>query len=218
MHKIALILAGGEGKRIGGEKPQKIFLGKPLIFWAIKPYLELKLPIWVSVKNKKQKEKIIKALSPLNIPQESVYFVCDLSTYSHLGPLSGIYSAMKSASKDTLFVVSAVDQPLITKDVIKNLFTLGEIFLNFSIVFKKDSSLEPFPGIYPASLIFQLETFIQKNPKKSLKAFLNYLYRKNFLVISENWNIVDKRGVFFTNINTLEDLKRAEGCFSQQKI
>lgn len=218
MKKIALVLAGGKGTRIGGKKPLKYLKGKPLIFWAIKPYLELNLPLWISIRDLAQREEIISLFNSLNLSIKELEFLLDLSPYEGLGPISGLYSAMQRASKETLFIISAVDQPFIPKEVVEHLLLLGQIFLNFSIVFKREGPPEPFPGVYPSSLSYELKEFLEKNTKRSMKDYLNFLLSKNLLVLSDFWRKIDFRSFLFYNINTLEELIEAEECFSQVKI
>ncbi|MFN4132429.1 MAG: molybdenum cofactor guanylyltransferase [Caldimicrobium sp.] len=218
MKKIALVLAGGKGERIGGNKPFKYLKGKPLIFWALKPYLELNLPIWISLRDSAQKKEIITLLSSLSLPIKDFDFLLDSPLYKGMGPISGLYSAMVKASKDTIFIVSAVDQPFILKEAVEYLLFLGEIFLNFSIVFIKEDAPEPFPGVYPSSLLHELKEFLEKNKSKSMKGFLHFLLKKNLLVFSDFWHKIDFKGYLFYNINTIEELKEAEACFFQEKI
>ncbi len=217
MQKIALLLAGGKGERIGGNKPWKIFCGKPLLYWAIKPYFELELPLWISVRNLKQREEISSLLNTLFKPSLNPNFIIDEPPYAGLGPLSGIYAAMRRTFLPTLFIVSAVDQPFITPQAIKHLLNLGEFFLNLGVIFKRDQDFEPFPGIYPSSLSLELKCFLDRSSSKSLKGFLKALYEKNLLVQSTFWRIIDPKGLLFSNINTLKELKEAEECFSQAK-
>lgn len=65
MKKFGLILAGGKGKRIGGNKPLKVLAGKPLLYWALKPYLQMNIPILISVEAKEQKEVLKDSLEKI---------------------------------------------------------------------------------------------------------------------------------------------------------
>ncbi|MFN3406311.1 MAG: molybdenum cofactor guanylyltransferase [Caldimicrobium sp.] len=213
MKTIALILAGGKGERIGGKKPLKTLAGEPLIYWALYPYYKLNLPLWISVRSEEQKREISNTLAALGVSPSSLVFVLDHPRYEGLGPLSGLYAAMENTKAQTLFVVSAVDQPFISKEIIAYLLSLGEIFFSFSIVFKGKNSLEPFPGVYPSVLLPEVQIFLNTQKKKSIKGFLNHCLTKNLLFISDFWSKIDYNGLLFKNINTLEDLREAEECF-----
>ncbi|MFN3505724.1 MAG: molybdenum cofactor guanylyltransferase [Caldimicrobium sp.] len=213
MKKVALILAGGKGERIGGKKPLKELAGKPLLYWAIYPYYKLNLPIWISVRTEDQEREFSKTLASLGFQPSSFEFIFDHSMYEGLGPLSGIYSAMQRSDASTLFVVSAADQPFIPKEIVRYLLSLGEIFFSFSIVFKGKDSLEPFPGVYPSTLLSEVQSFLKDASKKSVKGLINFLLRKKLLFISDFWHKIEKYGLLFYNVNTLEELREAEECF-----
>lgn len=214
-----LILAGGEGKRIGGKKPLKLLCGKPLIFWALKPYLSEGLEVFISVKDKTQEEEIKKALSFENLPWEKIQFIFDEKSFLGKGPLCGLLSGMKACKETTYLLVSACDQPFLTKEIF---IPLLEKINNKSqgawvAVYKVDEKIEPLPGIYSSYLTEKLEEFLFQSSKPSFKAFLEYLALQNLLVFSEYSSKIENIFSPFFNINFTKDLNTAEKCFYHLK-
>lgn len=214
----AIILAGGEGKRIGGDKPLKILNGKPLIYWATKPFIDLKLDIAISVRDKKQKAKIERMLRDLDLPSKKIEFFEDPDDLEIRGPLAGIFQAMRLMPRDFLLVVSAVDQPLINPVLISELVKIGNLLVSFAVVCEYKGTLEPLPGLYPCSLFPELKHFAEFYPKHSLMGFLSYLSSKKLLGTIKNWNKLGLNSTNFANINTLEDLTRLESWLSQKEL
>ena len=209
-----LILAGGKGSRLGGKKAITPFLGKPLIYWIFKILREFSFPIYISVKDETQEEEIKKELIKEKIKLDEMVFIKDL--YPEIeGPLSGIISALKLFSEKEAFLVLAVDQPLISKNFLNYLELLSYIFCNQFVKVSKDKEkINPFPGVYPCTLKREIETFLLNSPKKSLFRLFQYLIANQSIFFIENEEKIEVET--FININTLEDLKRAEICFSQK--
>lgn len=209
-----LILAGGKGSRLGGKKAIRSLLEKPLIYWVFQKLKDFSSPIYISVKDENQEKEIKKELIKEKIKPDEMVFIKDL--YPEIeGPLSGIISALKLFSEKEAFLVVAVDQPLINKNFLDYLSILSYIFCNqFLIVCRGKEKIKPFPGIYPCSLRTEIETFLFNSPKKSLFRLFQYLHDNQKILYIENDNKIGYEN--FININTLEELKRVEKCFSQK--
>lgn len=209
-----LILAGGKGSRLGGKKATQILLKKPLIYWVFQKLKDLFSPIYISVKDKTQETEIVEALIKEKIKLDEIIFIKDL--YPEIeGPLSGIVSALKTFSEKEALLVVAVDQPLIKKEFLEYLCNLSYIFCNnFLIVNKGKEKIRPFPGVYPCSLKEEIENFLLNSPKKSLFRLFQHLASKNQILFIEKNDKINYEN--FININTFEDLKKVEECFSQK--
>ncbi len=212
-----LILAGGEGKRIGGKKPLRLLWGKPIVFWVLKPYLSQGLEVFISVRDYSQKEEIKEALSAENLPWERIKFVFDEKDCAGKGPLCGLLSGMRACEEKTYLLVSACDQPFLSPEIFQPLLKVSQSLDVAAVVYKVGEKLEPFPGIYSSLLKSHLEEFLRHSPKKSFKAFLGELNDKNLLDFLEYTSKILKNVNPFFNVNTLIDLKEAEGCFSLLK-
>lgn len=207
----SVILAGGKGTRIGGEKPIKLLCEKPLIYWVFQKLKCLSSPVFISVKNEIQQRKIKKVLLQEKIQSKEICFIKDI--YPEVeGPISGIISALKIFPEKESLLIVAVDQPLIELKFLKYLENLSYIFCNrFLIVSKDEEKIKPFPGVYPCILRKEIETFLFTSSKKSLFRLFQYLKNHQcILSIKKDAKINEEN---FININTLEELKVVEKCF-----
>lgn len=204
-----VILAGGEGVRIGQYKPSVFFLGKPFIWWSYSTLKKLFPLIYISFKTEFQKKTLEELLKLYKVNSKEIEFIPDINPELK-GPISGIISAMKFfSSKDTLLVL-AVDQPLIQ---IKLLIFLKQISLYYPkhiLVFQKEEHIEPFPGIYPCILKDFLEEFISTSDKKSLYRMFQFFLEKKLILFLKNWSKIDPKGQSFININTFNQLIELE--------
>jgi len=222
MKIFGLILAGGEGKRISGNKPLVELFHKPLIYWALRPYLELELFPLISVRDASQAKALKEALSTFQLKEEKDYaFVFDIEPFVGMGPLSGLYSAMNylenTLKERGLLLLSAVDQPLLTPSLFFPLLNISQIFLSFAVIYRVNESLEPFPGVYPSSLLQELSFFLHHSLQKSFKKFLAFLAEKKLLV-QLNYFYYNKNLSPLLNINTPQDLRKVEDVFLAGKI
>ncbi len=207
-----VILAGGKGERIGGDKPLIKLLNRPLICWIFEKAKRINLPVYISVKNKFQEENIRAILLREHKNPKDIIFVKDILKDLG-GPIAGIISVMKSINTEEPLLILAVDQPFVEVEALKYMWSLSEIFCNnFLIVPKGKGKIRPFPGIYPSSLSSEIENFIKISQRTSLFRLFNYLKAKNLVLFLVNGKIKETN---FININTPEDLREAEKCFYQ---
>jgi len=209
------ILAGGKGKRIGGNKPLKVLGNKPMVYWVVQTLKKLSVPIYISVKDNSQAIKIKRELINNGIKEREFIFIYD--KYPEIsGPISGIVSLLECTMQDNgIFLISAVDQPLINIQFISYLLDLSNIFCHkFVIVNKTREKIHPFPGIYPFYLKNLVEHFLNKCKKRSLYRFFMKLKDKNSILFlnESNPNISIKNLI---NINTLETLRMVEDVFTR---
>ncbi len=208
-----VILAGGKGIRIGGKKALVPFLNKPLIYWVFQKVKEFSSPVYISVKNEEQAKEIEYTLIKENIDKKKFFFIKDLIPKIE-GPVSGIFSAINFFPKNEILLFTAVDQPLIKEETIKYLSTLSYIFCNkFVITTKGKDKILPFPSIFPCYLVEEIKNFIFFAPQKSLFRLFSYLKSKEVIFFISHIKIHYEN---FININTLEELRKFEQCFSQK--
>jgi molybdopterin-guanine dinucleotide biosynthesis protein A len=69
-----------------------------------------------------------------------------------MGPLAGIEAALASGPADSLWLVAACDQPLLTPEIFKTLIKGGDANLKLPVFIRVESgdSLDPFPALIPA--------------------------------------------------------------------
>lgn len=202
----ALILAGGENKRIPIIKGFLEIGGKRIIDSNIKTLKGIFDNIVISTNE------------PCLYFHLGVPMVGDIFKYR--GPIVGILSALIALREEDIFV-TACDMPFIKPELIryivdkweKNRGNVSRIKHYISRnngydalipVFNGES--QPLLGIYSKKIIKTMEEEI-KSPKRSLRDFIKKL--KVLYITEEEVKKIDPFGMSFVNINTIEDYREA---------
>ena len=190
---LPVVLAGGKSKRFGGGKSQAQLGGKILIDYILSEIIN------------DFKEVIIVANDPIkHLPSEKITKIGDFK--KNLGPLGGIFSAMKwvkdNHKKYQWIVTFPSDTPFF-KNKIMNSF-LNKINEKESELFfmKSNEKRHNIFGLWSLDLIDQLEKDLENGSRKVEK------WANNNGVKTINMSF-EKEDPFF-NINTQEDLEKAE--------
>jgi molybdopterin-guanine dinucleotide biosynthesis protein A len=184
----ALLLAGGESRRMGRDKATIEFEGQPL--W--KTQLEL-----------------LRALSPEKIfvsarrrpdwlPDTVVLLLDDRPSR---GPLSGLVKAF-AAIETSHLIVLAIDMPFMTAAELRRLLELSTE--NCGVVPMIDEHAEPLAAVYPASAAEHFKAALT-GPDFSLQSVVRNLARMGHV---RPWDVRDAN--FYRNLNQPSDLKLFE--------
>lgn len=190
----ALILAGGEGKRLGyKEKALMDINGRPLISFVIEALEKVTDEIIISVRDRAQGELF-----------ES-YFNYKLAydAYKNVGPLAGILSGLQACESECCFV-AACDMPFINDNVVRLLFRKSE---NYEAAIPRwdDGFLEPLHAVYKVKpMIKQAEKAIDKG--KTIILAPIFKMHVNYVEVDEIKKL-DPELRTFMNINTFEDIQ-----------
>jgi molybdenum cofactor guanylyltransferase len=133
MNMSAVLLAGGESRRMGRDKATLQFRGRPL--WQIQFELLRKL---------QPSEIFISARTDPSWRPEDVRFVADIPPSR--GPLSGL-AACLAQMHTTHLLALAIDMPFMTEDFLLSLCDYIEP--GCGVVPKIDNRAEPLTAIYP---------------------------------------------------------------------
>ena len=133
MNLSAVLLAGGESRRMGTDKARIIFRGKPL--WQIQLALLRKLdPV----------EVFLSARTDPDWRPDGVQFVAD--NPPSRGPLSGLAAALATVRSSHLLAL-AIDMPFMSESYLRFLWQEAEP--GRGVLPEIDSRLEPLAAIYP---------------------------------------------------------------------
>ncbi len=183
------VLAGGKSKRFGGNKFLVRFKGKPLIRHVIDRVKEVFDEIYVVVKEKKPFDEVL---------EEDVKLITD-KRKDITSPLVGIEAALEEIDTPYVFIVSG-DMPFIEGDPIKEIISYVAQGWE-AVVPKTEKGFEPLFAVYSKSCLAYVKRSISKGEERVVSFFPNI----RLLLLKPSWD----EKVFF-NINTPEDLKRAE--------
>ena len=186
----AVILAGGQGSRLGGVDKGLLELNKiPLVQHLINRIQPQVAKIIISA------NRNIKRYADLGFP----VYEDEISDFA--GPLAGILKALQQCKSEWLLTVPA-DSPFIPANLAQR---LGKNIQNNKIVMAHDGErLQPTFALIHKSLASSLEDFLQQGERKA-RVWMQQQPHK----------IVDfsDQAYAFININTKDELKNAEKHF-----
>jgi len=186
-HNIsAAVLAGGKCSRMATEKSLLKVREVPLIDETVVLLKEI-FP------------EIILVTGKIEIINRFPELRCVNDIVKSAGPLAGIYTALKTASNDAVFIF-ACDMPNLEKVLIEEMIDFYQMKRNTMIILvpKHKRGIEPLHAIYHKANIFQIEKQLsQKNYK------ISDFYTE---VTTEYFEISEDYSELFYNINTKEDL------------
>ena len=195
MDYTTIVLAGGESKRFGAEKPFIDLCGSPMIHWVLRGIESPERIVVGNSENREQMEELC--------PDDKV--VVDIR--SGLGPIGGMYTGLKYASFPTSLVVPC-DTPFISKELMLSLLRSLEghqaivprwpngYIESLHVALKTDATLQAVKGAIDSG-------------KLSVQSAFDRLSDVEF-VSMESLRKWDPELLSFFNLNTQEDLKRAK--------
>ncbi len=180
-----VILAGGLGKRIGGDKGMQPLHGRALIDWVLDTISRQSAEVLLNVNG-----------------EQSAYvrfgrrIIAD-ETPDWPGPLAGLQSAMRYAHHDWVACVPC-DTPFLPDDLIARLFAAASTDAAEAAVAVVEGKRQPTIALYHKSVLPKLDVFLSSGGRK-VKDLQGTLH------LSE---VVFDNAIAFTNINSLDDLIR----------
>lgn len=188
MTEVAVvILAGGEGRRIGGEKPLRLLGERRLIDWALDLSCGWSNSVAVAVRD------------PSQTPSLEVEIVEDDAIE---GPLGGLAAALKSArSKGLAFLLTIpADMPFLPSDLLDRL--AAAIDQSGCAIASSGGHAYPVCGLWRVSTLALLDDYVPSG-RRSLKGFAALVG-----AVEVEWPAGPDDPFF--NINTAGDLAEAE--------
>jgi molybdopterin-guanine dinucleotide biosynthesis protein A len=188
----ALILAGGENKRI------------PLL----KGFLDIRDGRILEVSIQRLRKVFNRFILSTNTPEH--YYYLGLPMVGDIipvrGPMTGIFSALSLPDVSDVFV-TACDMPDINGILAK--YIAGRWRSGYDAVIPVfNNEPQPLFGVYAKSLARRIEEALHRE-KRSLKGFLR---DSNVLYIQEaDVRKIDPEGRSFVNINTMQDFEKETG-------
>ena len=190
MKITGIILAGGKNLRMGKNKAFLEINGQRIIDRMKKLFVDL------------FDEVFLVTNSPLEYLDLNLRMVSDL--FPEGGALGGIYSGLFHASHSHAFV-AACDMPFLNKALISHLSALSP---GYDIVIPKtEDGWQPLHAVYSQKCLPFMENLLRKNNLKIIDFFHKVNKRE---VTTEEILPFDPQLVSFLNVNTPEDLARAE--------
>lgn len=185
----AVLLAGGESRRMGKDKAILLFRGKPL--WQIQLELLRKL---------KPTEILVSARTDPIWRPDDVQFVAD--DPPSRGPISGLASSLAKVRSKHLLTL-AIDMPLITEKYLK--FLCNQIEPGRGVIAKIDDRFEPLAAIYPQEALANFQSALS-GTDFSLQTLTRRLAAARKLRVTL---VTPQERRLFLNVNEPVDLQRS---------
>jgi molybdopterin-guanine dinucleotide biosynthesis protein A len=181
-----VILAGGEGRRIGGGKPLRTFAGERLIDRAVTLARSWSDGVAIAVRDRSQVGSVpVDLISDQDVP----------------GPLGGLISGLKFAARERREFLLAIpaDMPFLPPDLLD---LLGQAIGDLRCALAASGGqLHPVCGLWRADAIDRAAGYAAAG-RRSLKGFAEVV---GFVAVAWPSEPVDP----FFNINTSDDLAEA---------
>lgn len=193
MNIAALVLAGGKSRRMNGNNKAFLEFENKSFIESITDQLTGFRNIYISVDDK-EKYKALNFTLVEDMPK-------------NIGPIGGIYSALKVIEEKYVFV-TACDMPKIKKEFIDFLCNFITEDVECIVTQNEEGRIYPLGGIYSKDLINKIENMIEEKDYK----LVNLIKRANskiILLCETNFNesILD-------NINDINDYNKLKSVHS----
>lgn len=186
----AVILAGGESRRMGRDKSRLLIHGQPMLSWVIQALQPLDIPI----------------LLVTNTPDVHAAFALPMvnDVTPNLGAMGGLYTALTHIATESALVV-ACDMPRLQPALLAHLADLATHITADALVPRLEGRAHPLHAVYRRHILPTLHTHINAG-RLSLNACLSTL---NVHWLDEpDLRPYDPMLVSMTNLNTPDDVTR----------
>lgn len=184
----AIILAGGQSRRMGRDKALIDYNGKPIIAHVIDTLRELSDDVIV-VSNRSE------IYAPFG-----ARIVPDYDPPS--GPLGGILTGL-SAAKNDLALVVACDMPFLNRSLLRYLIErAGKVD---AVVMQYQDEYEPLHAVYRRTCLPSIQRHLANGDRRVISFFADVHL---LTVPAEEWLPLDPAARSIANLNTPEDLQQ----------
>ncbi len=179
-----VILAGGQGSRMGGDKALKLLRGRPLIEWVIGALRGQGTDIVISANDN------VAAYAAYGYP------VLADTVAGYAGPLAGVHAAMQSAATEWVASVPC-DTPFLPRDLMARLLAAADAA--DAAVAAAEGKRHPTIAIYRTRVLPELDRYLAQGGRR-VGDWLRQLHAREAAFDD---------AAAFININSLEELEAA---------
>lgn len=197
----AIILAGGQSRRLGEDKAAVKLAGRPLLQHVIDRVSPLVEDVIV-VTRQWQSLPGITGLRPREGRPRPLIMVED--AVSGQGPMGGLYTGLSVVTSFPALTV-ACDMPLLQPALLEALLARAD---GSSAVVPLRSGLpEPLCAVYDAACLRPLRLRLERG-ELEMRGWLEDVRTRYFA--EADWRLIDPAGLSFFNVNTRADLERVQ--------
>lgn len=186
---VGAVLAGGRSRRMGADKASLALGGRPLAAWPVWALRQVVEEVWLVGGDRVLADEL------------GVGYTPDL--WKDAGPLGGVYSALRASGANVLVV--GCDMPLIRPAL---LTALLETDARYDVAVPvKEGECEPLLALYRITCLPGAEAALARGRRRVIAMYDTLRIRR---LAEPDWRAMDPRGLSFFNVNTPDDLERAE--------
>jgi molybdopterin-guanine dinucleotide biosynthesis protein A len=215
--RSAVILAGGNSRRLGAEKSLLDFEERPLICWTTEKLGQVADEIVVVARDEahaRRLEEIMAGSAPEPKIEPKIIFTWD--SVAGYGPVAGLCAGMRRAH-GTFAFATGCDLPFLNPQVIERLFELADEKEGYeaAVPVQPNGFFEPLHSVYNREkMLLACEQAIKKTERR-IHAPLQKLVVN---CISVDLLLpLDPDLLTFFNLNTREDLERARALWPDHR-
>lgn len=192
----AVLLAGGQSRRMGRPKVWLVFDGRPLLVHLVERLLT-RFP-----------EVVVVAAPEQELPETAARVVRD--ELPGEGPLAGLAVGLR-ASQQPLVFVSSCDVPFLNMDVAEYLLNVAACY--DIVVPEADGRRHPLHAVYRTTLLPAVEELLAAGVRRPMALFDR---ARTAVVSGDELRALDPDGRTFLNMNTPEDYAAALALWEQR--
>jgi molybdopterin-guanine dinucleotide biosynthesis protein A len=206
--RSAVILAGGNGRRLGAEKALLKFENRPLICWTAEKLSLVVDEVVVVARDEAHAKRLQEIITNFALqPAPGVIFTWD--RVGGFGPVAGLSAGMEKASGDFAFATGC-DLPFLNPQVIERLFELvneDEEGNDAAVPVQPNGFFEPLHCVYHREKMLSACERALEREERRIHAPLQELRVRRIHV--DLLRPLDPDLLSFFNLNTREDLEEA---------
>jgi molybdopterin-guanine dinucleotide biosynthesis protein A len=189
---IGAILAGGRGRRIGGDKPSLELGDRTLVRHAVTALCSVGVDVAL----------VLRPGQPVPLTAHTIAVVRD--EIENAGPLGGLQALLRWLPVEWA-LVAACDQPFLAPRLLQGLVSERRDGFE-AICARPNDRLEPLPGLYHRSVLPAIDRALERGERSLGDLVVSLRLREVPRHVVEHW---DPSLASFLNINTPNELERA---------
>ncbi len=189
---IGAVLAGGRGRRIGGDKPSLLLGDTTLVRHVLDALCSAGLEVAL----------VLRPGQPVPLTAHTIAVVRD--EIENAGPLGGLQALLRWLPAEWA-LVAACDQPFLAPGLLQGLLSERKNGLDVICAHSSDR-LEPLPGLYHRSILPAIDRQLERGERSLVDLLVSLRVREVPRHLVEQW---DPSLASFLNINRPEELERA---------
>lgn len=216
--RSSVILAGGNGLRLGAEKSLLEFDDKPLICWTVEILSQTADEVIIVARDRRHAESLERIIFESNADAGSelskAFFTWD--SIPGFGPVAGLEAGMRRA-RGRLAFATGCDLPFLKLEVIDRLFELADVMGGYeaAVPVQPNGFFEPLHSVYDREKMQSACVRALENGERRIHVPLQELCVNHISI--DQLRPLDPDLLSFFNLNTRGDLETARALWPDHR-